>query len=358
MTSSSDATIGSAAAKSTQVPRTTNRVPPVFKKRDGPRKCETISIFERDSSGSGIRRNGSVRSITWHQRLKRQAAMEPLIGAFSGVVAGTLWASARAPFARVKLLLQVSPEIDPSIPRQSFPRSWLTCCRRIVDKDGYVGFWRGNWCMIAQQLAFRVADRCASHYFQFVRHVGRDGLLQRMGKLLAGSAAGAVMKTGIFFPLDVIRTRRQIRLGKEDRRNLKNDVFGGKRRLYCGFWSSMLSCFAYKVTYDMCFSVTGATHKNFWIRHFIRSYVSTAVAKTVAYPFLTISRRQMVAIHGKYRNDWHAFRKIVKEEGMWTLWRGFGLNFLGTFLATLLTISLKIDGGAATPESPTESPNN
>lgn len=285
---------------------------------------------------------GQARHRTWNQMLHHHnSARKPLLGAFAGIVAATIWGTVRAPFARVKLLLQVAPEIDPSpLPRLPFPNSWLTCARNVVEKDGWIGFWRGNGYLIAQQLVFRFFDRVGGRFFFNRAHIERGDVLGSALRRFAGAAFDAVVKTGLFYPLDVVRTRSQIRVGSVPRR--VEDV-RTKRKLYSGFWASVLSCLAYKVTYDVCFGITGGTHRNFWIRHFVRGYVSTAIAKTVAYPFLTVSRRQMVAIRGKYRNDWHAFRKIVREEGLWTLWRGFGLNFFGTLLATLATISLKSD---------------
>jgi len=108
--------------------------------------------------------------------------------------------------------------------------------------------------------------------------------------------------------------------------------------LYSGFWSCVLSCFVYKLSYDCFFSITRTQHQNFWVRHLVRGYAATTLAKTVAYPFLTVSRRRMVAAPGKYRGDFDAFKKIVESEGLSALWSGFGLNFIGTFLATAATL--------------------
>ena len=257
-----------------------------------------------------------------------------------------MYATARAPIARVKLLLQVAPEVNPSIPpRVNFPKSWYVTSKAIVSKDGWLGFWRGNWCMIAQHICFNVVDAGVNRYFsgfmRFVRNLGGNSIIVGITRGLGKSAIRAILSTALFFPLDVIRTRKQTELKPSKTEPRRSEGTGEKRRLYSGFWSSVMSCLAYKISYDCCFAITETNNKNFWVRHLVRTYVCTAVAKSVAYPFLTISRRQMVAIKGKYRGDLHAVQKIVKEEGVWTLWRGFGLNFVGTLLATIATVSLK-----------------
>ena len=213
--------------------------------------------------------------------------------------------------------------------------------------------------MIAQHICFNLVDAGVNRYFsnfmRFLRNLGGNSILVGFTRGLGKSAMRAILSTALFFPLDVIRTRKQteLRQGKDDSIEAppRSGRGSSRRRLYSGFWSSVMSCFAYKVSYDCCFAITETKSNNFWIRHLVRTYVCTAVAKCVAYPFLTISRRQMVAIEGKYRDDIHAVQKIVKEEGIWTLWRGFGLNFVGTLLATIATVSLKFGSSGSASSS-------
>lgn len=217
-----------------------------------------------------------------------------------------------------------------------------------MESEGVLGFWRGNLLLIAQKCAFSWVDSSITRHLpwmlKFLRQgtgLSRDGFVFSAFRAMGNLSMRTFLNTVLFFPLDVIRTRLQADCGPKHRYSgVVDAVQDCNVHLYSGFWSSVLSCCVYTITYNLVFVVLPIPKdQNFWIRHLARNYISTALAKTVAYPFLTVSRRQMVAVKGKYRTDFDAFFKIVEAEGVTTLWRGFGLNFIGTLLATLASLS-------------------
>jgi len=271
-------------------------------------------------------------------------AIDFLMGGVSAAVSKT----AAAPIERVKLLIQNQDEMIKS-GRLTVPYKGIgDCFSRVIREEGFVSLWRGNWANVlryfpTQALNFAFKD-------QFKRMFGytkeKDGYwVWFAGNLASGGAAGA-SSLAFVYSLDYARTRlandsKAAKKGGERQFNGLIDVYrktmaiDGIAGLYRGFVVSCVGIVVYRGLYFGLYDslkpvVLTGNMKDSFIGSFFLGWGITIGAGLASYPLDTVRRRMMMTSGEavKYNSSMHAFRVIVKKEGMKSLFKGAGANIL------------------------------
>ncbi|XP_025833010.1 ADP,ATP carrier protein 1 [Agrilus planipennis] len=279
-----------------------------------------------------------------------------LAGGISAAVAKT----AVAPIERVKLLLQVQAS-SKQIPEDQRYKGIVDCFIRIPKEQGVGAFWRGNLANViryfpTQALNFAFKD----HYKKlFLGGIDKKKQFWRYfaGNLASGGAAGATSLCFVY-PLDYARTRLGADVGKAGEREytglvdclLKTVKSDGIVGLYRGFNVSVQGIIMYRGAYFGMFD----TFKAFLpdpkntpvIISFLIAQVVTNVAGIISYPFDTIRRRMMMQsgrAEKEYKNTLDCWAKLIKNEGVGTLFKGAFSNVIrGTGGALVLVFYDKL----------------
>jgi len=271
-----------------------------------------------------------------------------------GGVSAAVSKTAAAPIERVKLLIQNQDEMIKQ-GRLTKPYSGIAdCFRRVISEEGVVPLWRGNMANViryfpTQALNFAFKD-------QFKRMFGfnkdRDGYWKWFaGNLASGGAAGACSLVFVY-SLDYARTRlandaksakkgaaagapaeRQFNgLFDVYKKTLKTDGFVG---LYRGFWISCVGIVVYRGLYFGMYDslkpvLLVGNLANSFLASFMLGWGITIGAGLASYPIDTVRRRMMMTSGEavKYNGSMDCFARIVKAEGIKSLFKGAGANIL------------------------------
>jgi solute carrier family 25 (adenine nucleotide translocator) protein 4/5/6/31 len=267
-----------------------------------------------------------------------------LMGGVSAAVSKT----AAAPIERIKLLIQNQDEM---IKQGRLDRKYngiVDCFKRTMADEGTVALWRGNTANViryfpTQALNFAFRDKFKS---MFGYKKDRDGYAKWMaGNLASGGAAGATSLLFVY-SLDYARTRlandaKSAKKGGERQFNGLVDVYkktiasDGISGLYRGFGPSVLGIVVYRGLYFGMYDsikpvlLTGNLEGNF-LASFLLGWCVTTGAGIASYPLDTVRRRMMMTSGEavKYDSSLHAFRTIVAQEGVKSLFKGAGANIL------------------------------
>ncbi|PAV90717.1 hypothetical protein WR25_05498 [Diploscapter pachys] len=132
-------------------------------------------------------------------------------GAFAAAIAKTVV----APIERVKLVLQLQSGQE-TIAVDKRYKGMVDCFIRLPKEQGFLSFWRGNWVNIlracSQSLGFAFIN-----YFKkwFVAGVDpKTNHARFFAGNLTAAATGGVATIIIIYPLEVIRTRLAVDMGK------------------------------------------------------------------------------------------------------------------------------------------------
>ncbi|ODQ63706.1 major ADP/ATP carrier of the mitochondrial inner membrane [Nadsonia fulvescens var. elongata DSM 6958] len=266
-----------------------------------------------------------------------------LMGGVSAAVSKT----AAAPIERVKLLMQNQDEMLKQGRLSHSYRGILDCFKRTAADEGILALWRGNTANViryfpTQALNFAFKDKFKA-MFGFKKSEGYWPWFA--GNLASGGAAGAA---SLFFvySLDYARTRlandakSHKGLGERQfnglidvyKKTLATDGIAG---LYRGFNSSIVGIIVYRGLYFGLYDslkpvfIVGALEGSF-LASFLLGWIITTGASTASYPLDTVRRRMMMTSGQtiKYKGALDAFSKIIKAEGVASLFKGCGANIL------------------------------
>jgi len=279
------------------------------------------------------------------------------LGGVSGAVAKTL----TAPIERVKLIIQTQ-DANPRIRSGEVPRytGIVNCFARVNSEQGFRAFWRGNLTNViryfptqAFNFAFKDSIKKLFPRYNPKTEFGKFFLVQMASGGLAG--AGSLC---IVYPLDYARTRlaSDVGTGKRDFKGLGDCLVktargpSGIMGLYNGFGVSVLGIIPYRGVYFGLYD--SLREKNPWKNDLsaVGLFSKFAVAQTTAiaagyasYPFDTVRRRlQMQSEKPKdqwvYKGSMDCLRKILRDEGMTSLFKGAGANALRTVGSALVLV--------------------
>jgi len=273
-----------------------------------------------------------------------------------GGVAGGISKTVVAPIERVKLLLQVQAA-STQIKKENQYKGIIDCFARVSREQGMLSFWRGNTANViryfpTQALNFAFKDKYKKI---FLDGVGKEDFWRFfMGNLASGGAAGATSLMFVY-PLDFARTRLAADVGKGKSRmytglgNCISTIYksDGVKGLYGGFGVSVGGIIVYRAAffggYDTLRDVMLEDPKNapVWQKWLVAQAVTT-MAGIVSYPFDTVRRRMMMQAGRAdilYKNTFHCWGKMLKDEGPNAFFKGAGSNVIrGTGGAIVLVM--------------------
>jgi len=283
-----------------------------------------------------------------------------LIDFVAGGVAGAVAKTATAPIERVKLLIQTQ-DANPKIISGEVARysGIVNCFTRVSSEQGFSAFWRGNTVNViryfpTQAFNFAFKDTIKA---MFPKYNPKSEFWQFFAANLAsGGLAGAGSLT-IVYPLDYARTRLASDVGSGTPQFtglvdclVKTAAGGGVMSMYNGFGVSVVGIVAYRGPYFGIFDTL--KEKNPYKKEkglvgfaskFAIAQTTAIIAGFISYPFDTVRRRlQMQSEKPKeqwlYKGTIDCFVKISKDEGMGSIFKGFGANILRTLGGALVLV--------------------
>jgi solute carrier family 25 (adenine nucleotide translocator) protein 4/5/6/31 len=287
------------------------------------------------------------------------------VGAFlidfcAGGVAGAVAKTATAPIERVKLLIQTQ-DANPKIISGEVPRytGIVNCFTRVSSEQGFSAFWRGNTVNVIRYFptqAFNFAFKDTIKAL-FPKYNSKTEFWKFFAANMAsGGLAGAGSLT-IVYPLDYARTRLASDVGSGNPQFsglgdclMKTINSGGFFSMYAGFGVSVVGIVAYRGPYFGVFDTLKALNpykKDKGIiglaSKFAIAQFTAIIAGFISYPFDTVRRRlQMQAEKPKdqwlYSGTLDCALKIVKDEGIGAMFKGFAANVLRTLGGALVLV--------------------
>lgn len=254
----------------------------------------------------------------WNQRQLRLM----VAGGGAGVIAKTIV----APFERVKIVCQTGESIG-------MIRTTIT----IVQQEGIVGFWRGNFAACARVLPHKAILFGFSDVYRDFFRVGPKRELPPWGAFVSGSMSGFTASL-LTYPLDLIRTRLSGHIGNRIQyqgifhtfqRTLGEEGF---RALFRGVGPTLAGSIPYEGikfgSYDLlkhCLP-SEMDSKTSFMGKLICGGGAGIIATICTYPNDTVRRRlQMQGIGGTprvYANAWDCYVQLWKYEGFLAYYRG------------------------------------
>ncbi|KAK6760407.1 hypothetical protein RB195_021758 [Necator americanus] len=292
------------------------------------------------------------KTVAWEDALK--FTKDCCAGAFAAIVAKTVI----APVERVKLILQLQNS-QTTLAAEKRYKGVVDCFIRVPKEQGFLSFWRGNWVNILRACSQESLGFAFKDFFKIWSLNGVDPKNQRFrflfGNIAAGGGAG-VATFMIIYPLDFVRTRLAIDLGKDRkdreftgmidcmRKIIKHDGVTG---MYKGLLPSLQYIMIYRGAYYGLFdsakpyiSKDGRT-LGFW-RAFAAGQVVTFVAAMISYPLDTVRRRLMMGAGKKefiYKGTIDCAKYIYANEGWRAFFHGAMVNAMrGTGAALVLAL--------------------
>jgi len=292
---------------------------------------------------------------------KKKSGVEQLLtDLFIGGAVGAVAKTAMAPVERIKLLMQTM-DSNPDVISGKVERykGIGDCFTRVKAEQGVAAFWRGNLvnCLryAPQQgsaLAFNDALNNA-----FPKYDPKTQFWQSFAtKLFSGGLSGAVANT-ICYPFDFARTRlaSDVKKGKAQFNGIADCIMTtvkaqGLTGLYTGWSVTVAGAFVYRAGQLGCFKQIQDMnpYKNDKGPLGVASaFIAVTTARTVVmpfnYPFDTVRRRMMLQSE-KPKAEWlytgtlDCAVKIVKDEGINAMFKGFAANVLRTLGGALVLV--------------------
>jgi len=278
----------------------------------------------------------------------------------AGGVAGAVAKTLTAPIERVKLLIQTQ-DANPKIISGEVARytGIANCFTRVASEQGFMAFWRGNTVNVIRYFptqAFNFAFKDTIKAI-FPKYNSKTDFWKFFATNLAsGGAAGAGSLT-IVYPLDYARTRLASDVGSGNPQFtglvdclMKTASGGGIMSMYNGFGVSVVGIVAYRGPYFGVYD----TLKDLnpfkkdsgpvgLLSKFVIAQTTAIIAGFISYPFDTVRRRLQMQSE-KPREQWlysgtlDCTMKIVKDEGVGAMFKGFGANVLRTLGGALVLV--------------------
>lgn len=260
-----------------------------------------------------------------------------------GGVTGSLGKTVFAPLERVKLLLQTQ-DANYKLAGRKYT-GILDCLVRVYQEEGLRAFWKGNFPNVLKHFptaAFNFAFKDQFHKIFGVSKLRDRPRALFWANVAAGGAAGAACNL-LIFPLKLARLCMGVDVGTGSTKtfyslfNFYAQIYRekGLRGWYSGLCNSLVSVFVFRGVHFGLFD-TGKVlipgYENYSMLHKLCfAQAVTVVAETVTYPSDTLKRRMMMNGFQKgrvYRNSWHCFATIWREEGVRGFFKGNMSNLL------------------------------
>ena len=267
-------------------------------------------------------------------------------GGISGAVAKTV----TAPLEAIKLKLQYTEDDDEGA---------LDCARRILEREGWRGFYRGNLANVlryfptqAFNFAFKDKIKRLMPKVDRKKHPWRAFAVN----IVSGGIAGAGSLV-LVYPLDTARTQLLICTNDDGSPKYANmvDLFrdwnGDVRKLHEGYVVSVAGIIPFRAIYFIVNDTLRAILP--WIRDeglkglvskFTCAQCAALCAAYASYPFDTVRRRLQVDAQRplgerRYKGNLDCLKKVYRVEGVRALFRGAGYNAVRTVTSALALVA-------------------
>eukprot|EP00456_Euglypha_rotunda_P054537 TRINITY_DN440_c0_g1_i4.p1 TRINITY_DN440_c0_g1~~TRINITY_DN440_c0_g1_i4.p1 ORF type:complete len:329 (-),score=46.16 TRINITY_DN440_c0_g1_i4:144-1130(-) len=253
-----------------------------------------------------------------------------------------------APIERVKLLVQNQGEMLKTGRLKEPYKGVMDCTRRVMAEEGFASFWRGNLANCIRYFPTQALNFAFKDKIKIMFGASKlDSPLVAFSKNVASGGAAGASSLLFVYSLDYARTRlaNDAKAAKksggaaERQFNGLIDVYkktiasDGVAGLYRGF---VISCVGI-IVYRGCYFGFYDTLKPMLLpkdagvlASFLLGYGVTVSAGLVSYPVDTIRRRMMMTSGEavKYSGSMDCFLKILRGEGVASLFKGAGANIL------------------------------
>eukprot|EP01080_Neovahlkampfia_damariscottae_P011387 gene11387-4554_t len=264
-----------------------------------------------------------------------------------------------APLERVSNILQVQDAIvHNSKNNTSISKGYFMAFSDIYRTEGIKSFWRGNFSNCLLILPTFISNFYLKRYFKTLipkcdfsdeyNHI-KQAFYKTRAAILPATITAAVL-----FPLEQIKTRLTVDLGKNKkykgiidviRQTLKSKngilgLFKGSgaflihKTLFTASYLSYINGFE-NIRYFRNIGIPSGVDSFFWYQ------ISFICASYLTYPLLTISNRLKLQADVP-KQDWkykrNVIQQICKEEGFMGLYKGFGIVPLKSILLSLILL--------------------
>jgi len=283
-----------------------------------------------------------------------------MIDFLAGGSAGAVAKTCTAPIERVKLLIQTQ-DANPKIISGEVARytGIANCFTRVAAEQGISAFWRGNLVNVIRYFptqAFNFAFKDTIKAL-FPKYNPKTEFWSFFATNIASGGLAGAGSLSIVYPLDYARTRLASDVGSGTPQFnglgdclMKTINGGGFLSLYNGFGVSVVGIIAYRGPYFGIYDTL--KELNPWkkdrgpigfISKFAVAQFTAIVAGFISYPFDTVRRRlQMQSEKPKsewlYKGTMDCAVKIVADEGIGAMFKGFAANVLRTLGGALVLV--------------------
>ena len=289
----------------------------------------------------GAKLAGAVDGLGFTEAVRRFVA-----GGISGAVAKTV----TAPLAAIKLKLQCTEDDDEGA---------LDCARRIFEREGWRGFYRGNLANVLRYFPTQAFNFALKNKVKglFPKYSPKKNPWKAFAvNVVSGGLTGAA-SLSLVYPLDTARTQLIICTNDDGSPKYSNmvDFFqdwnGDVRKLYEGYAVSVAGIIPFRAIYFIVNDTLRAILP--WIRDeglkglvskFTCAQGAALCAAYASYPFDTVRRRlqadaQRPLGERRYKGNLDCLKKVYRVEGVRALFRGAGYNALRTITSALALVA-------------------
>ena len=289
----------------------------------------------------GAKLAGAVDGLGFTEAVRRFVA-----GGISGAVAKTV----TAPLEAIKLKLQYAEDDDEGA---------LDCARRIWEREGWWGFYRGNLANVLRYFPTQAFNFALKNKVKglFPKYSPKKNPWKAFAvNVVSGGLTGAA-SLSLVYPLDTARTQLIICTNDDGSPKYSNmvDFFrdwnGDVRKLYEGYAVSVAGIIPFRAIYFIVNDTLRAILP--WIRDeglkglvskFTCAQGAALCAAYASYPFDTVRRRLQVDAQRplgerRYKGNLDCLKKVYRVEGVRALFRGAGYNALRTITSALALIA-------------------
>ena len=296
--------------------------------------------------------------------------------AVAGMFAASLSRTVMAPVERVKLIIQLQQQQVTAVPRLTS----LQAARNVYTMEGLRAFWKGNLPSVLRVGGTSAINfTCLDYYKRVLVKPALDTWYRNdkatttaplwWSSLLSGGLAGATSTT-LLYPLDFVRTRLALDHAQQFRsvRHVMREIIAkdGITGLYQGYGVALVGGVYYRILYLGGYDAiksellllnqqASSSHnhdaqqlskqpKLTWFQRVASAQFISLFAGTLAYPMDSIRRRMMMqaglARHERrYRNGWHCFRTVLKQEGVRGFFLGLAPNIVRSLGGAMLLVA-------------------
>ena len=289
----------------------------------------------------GAKLAGAVDGLGFTEAVRRFVA-----GGISGAVAKTV----TAPLEAIKLKLQYAEDDDEGA---------LDCARRIFEREGWRGFYRGNLANVLRYFPTQAFNFALKNKVKglFPKYSPKKNPWKAFAvNVVSGGLTGAA-SLSLVYPLDTARTQLIICTNDDGSPKYSNmveffrDWNGDVRKLYEGYAVSVAGIIPFRAIYFIVNDTLRAILP--WIRDeglkglvskFTCAQGAALCAAYASYPFDTVRRRLQVDAQRplgerRYKGNLDCLKKVYRVEGVRALFRGAGYNAVRTVTSALALVA-------------------